>query len=476
MALVTYKENGYRNNRETGDHGMIFLVNGVNIHIRGANIVPLTQLEGRLSKSKHIQLVRSAVEANMNMLRVWGGGMILPRSFYDSCDTEGILLFHDLMFVEEQFHGFRGTKTVEEEIKYMMRQLSFHPSIILYNGCNECDSKVSSHYLNAISIVAEENGKSRIIWWSSPSAGFASGIDSYGIPNGLPLKVKKNRSDLRQIEIHGPYHHGYSEEFPTVNGHWDPKQSEYDTHIPSTFEKVSIGPDYPNSFVSEFGSSVFSSLESMTSSLSEDNWGIHSHSNNKSRCSVIYENANDCVGSNVMAQRNYSCDSHIVAYFGFMNLNEVNHYAFGLQLYQCMISHMLWVKSLLTEMTISLNLSGVLVWMLNDQWPTGSWGLLDNLGNRKPLFYELKKSLFREIYATCGLNKDTDNPLCFVRNWGRESFTGLVRLTTWNLTKSSSISSEYEIKFLSSDNVGEFLIVKYSTVSIFLNVVLTQLV
>ena len=135
MALVTHKNNDYSNNRETGDHGMIFLINGATVHVRGANVVPPTQLEGRLTKSKHIQFVRSAVEANMNMLRIWGGGMILPQSFYDSCDEEGILLFHDLMFVEEQFHGFRGTKTLEEEIKYMMRQLSFHPSIILYNGC-----------------------------------------------------------------------------------------------------------------------------------------------------------------------------------------------------------------------------------------------------------------------------------------------------------------------------------------------------
>ncbi len=57
---------------------MIFRVNGAAIFARGANMIPMEELEGRLDADAHRYLVQSAAHANFNMLRVWGGGIIVP--------------------------------------------------------------------------------------------------------------------------------------------------------------------------------------------------------------------------------------------------------------------------------------------------------------------------------------------------------------------------------------------------------------
>jgi beta-galactosidase/beta-glucuronidase len=116
-----------RNNKEgSGSHGMYVRVNGAAIWSRGANFVPMDQLERRLTDRAHRIAVESAAAAHMNMLRVWGGGMILPDAFYDACDEKGILLYHDMMFVEEQGHGALRSQTVQDEIRHIVRSLASH--------------------------------------------------------------------------------------------------------------------------------------------------------------------------------------------------------------------------------------------------------------------------------------------------------------------------------------------------------------
>ena len=107
----------------------------------------MDQLEGRLTDDAHRIMVKSAAEANMNMLRVWGGGMVLPNSFYEACGEYGLLLYQD-MFVEEQHHGPKRTQVFENEIRFMVRELSSHLSIVLWSGCNECIVCMNPKYMH----------------------------------------------------------------------------------------------------------------------------------------------------------------------------------------------------------------------------------------------------------------------------------------------------------------------------------------
>jgi Beta-galactosidase/beta-glucuronidase len=411
----------------------------------------------------------------MNMLRIWGGGMFMPRSFYEACDKLGVLLYHDLMFVEEQYHSAEKTNDVEEEMRFTIRTLLTHPSIILWNSCNECSrsQNISSDIYSqfVLPLVAQEDG-TRPIWGSSPSFGFSTGVFGIdGIPNGNNLTYT-TQTNVNKVEIHGPYNHGASKTLSTVNGQWS--NSSYNTLTPFHLNRHEIGLSYPNHFVSEFGASVFSSFESMHAVISRKNWGLHGDTREKSNCTTVYENANECFGTNVLSQRNYPCDNHIEAYFTKVNLSITGEEAFRSQLYKCMISQMLWMKGTI-EVFRSQNSYGTLIWQLNDNWPTGSWGLVEYgshenekgqvLGGRwKPLMHLLKRSLFRDVFASCGMGCNDEYNLgkCFVRNNGNVQFTGMVIANVWFF--SGELHSRQSFHFTSlepHDSIGESRICIY---------------
>lgn len=215
----------------TGMHGMYLRINGALVMARGANIIPADQLEGRYSYSSgttdksYQNLVQSAADAHMNMIRVWGGGKVLPQAFYDACDDLGILVYQDQMFVDEDNHGPSVTNTIQQEIRHMVRSLASHPSIVIWNGCNECqvvmgtDNEIYATFV--LQTVAEEDD-TRSIWPSSPSMyGWESGVNRYDSkPNGEPLATR-NPNDHKgapKLETHGPYQRGFSIAFPGVNG------------------------------------------------------------------------------------------------------------------------------------------------------------------------------------------------------------------------------------------------------------------
>jgi beta-mannosidase len=150
VALITYNEYDDEHPVDTegegsGIHGMKFRINGALVFCRGANLVPVHQLIS--DDDSYVRLANSAADAGMNMLRIWGGGELLPDSFYDVANERGLLIFHDLMFVEEQGHGAIVSYDIEMEIRGIIRRLSSHPSIIIWNGCNEVSRCIllSSH-------------------------------------------------------------------------------------------------------------------------------------------------------------------------------------------------------------------------------------------------------------------------------------------------------------------------------------------
>ena len=86
--------------QERDERGLSFglKVNGVPVFCKGANWIPAEAVRGLLTEAHYLRLLRSCVEANMNMMRVWGGGVYEADSFYDFCDELGLLIWHDFMF------------------------------------------------------------------------------------------------------------------------------------------------------------------------------------------------------------------------------------------------------------------------------------------------------------------------------------------------------------------------------------------
>ena len=282
----------------TSGHGMYLRVNGVVLWSRGANVIPMEELEGRLSARAHAAMVRAARDARFTMLRVWGGGMFLPDAFYDACDRDGLLVYHDMQFAQSG-HAPKPTATQDAELRHAVRRLSAHASLAIWDGCNECRVVMGTPtavYATFVMTVVAQEDQSRAVWPSCPALGWTTGVHTLdSTPNGNRLTTPPKGNSL---ETHGPYQHGSG--FPAVNGHAG--LHLFAPNIPTAVDAAAgpTGPGLPNVFASEFGAVAMSSFESMAPTLAPEHWGLHAGQPDDT-CAGGFEQ--QCKGPNVMAER-----------------------------------------------------------------------------------------------------------------------------------------------------------------------------
>ena len=117
-----------------------FVINGKPIYLKGANWVPATMFPGSLREDDYRELLEGAVEVNMNILRVWGGGYYEDKAFYDICDELGLMVWQEFMFAcayypdQSWYH-----KMIRVESAHVLKSLRNHPCKIIWCGNNECD-------------------------------------------------------------------------------------------------------------------------------------------------------------------------------------------------------------------------------------------------------------------------------------------------------------------------------------------------
>ncbi len=118
-----------------------FACNGKRFFAKGANWIPADVFQGRVTKKNYEFLLQSSVEANFNMIRVWGGGIYEQDEFYDLCDELGLCVWQDFMFACQPYPAFDPVfmKNVEEEAVYNIKRLRHHASIAMYCGNNELE-------------------------------------------------------------------------------------------------------------------------------------------------------------------------------------------------------------------------------------------------------------------------------------------------------------------------------------------------
>jgi beta-mannosidase len=113
-------------------------LNGVPVFMKGANYIPQDNFQDRVTPEKYEYIIKSAADANMNMLRVWGGGIFQDDAFYGLCDKYGILLWHDMLFACAMYPGDEAfLENVRHEVIDNIKRLRNHASIALYCGNNE---------------------------------------------------------------------------------------------------------------------------------------------------------------------------------------------------------------------------------------------------------------------------------------------------------------------------------------------------
>lgn len=117
---------------------LYFELNGKPVFMKGANYIPGDNFLPRITPEKYEKAILDAKNANMNMLRVWGGGIYEDDLFYDFCDKHGILVWQDFMFACALYPGDKAfTESVKQEAIYNVKRLRNHPCLALWCGNNE---------------------------------------------------------------------------------------------------------------------------------------------------------------------------------------------------------------------------------------------------------------------------------------------------------------------------------------------------
>ncbi|MEO6828335.1 MAG: sugar-binding domain-containing protein, partial [Acidobacteriaceae bacterium] len=115
-----------------------FVVNGIPVFAKGADVAPLTKYFNDATPQRIRDILQSVKGANMNMIRIWGGGIYNPDYFYEVCDELGIMVWQDFMFYNPWQPGnYEFKQDVAAEITDQLKRLRNHPSLVLWCGNNE---------------------------------------------------------------------------------------------------------------------------------------------------------------------------------------------------------------------------------------------------------------------------------------------------------------------------------------------------
>lgn len=366
---------------------MTFIVNDAPIMAKGANWIPLDALPSEHSHDRYRQLLEDAVAANMNMIRVWGGGMYEHDIFYELCDELGLLVWQDLMFACALYPSTREfIEDVSLEVKDQVNRLSDHASLALWCGDNEVigaigwypESKtnrekyvVNYDRLNrTLADIVEQHDPSRRFWASSPCNGELDFGDAWHEDN------------------HGDMHY------------WDVWHSG---HSFDAYYKVK-----PR-FCSEFGFQSWPSLPTVKTYATEDEWNVTSP--------TFEQHQKNGRGNSIITEM-------FTRYFRFPN-------SFENMLYLSQVQQALAIKTA-SEFwrAYKAHCRGIIYWQLNDCWPVSSWSGIEYTGRWKQLQYHVKR-FFAPQLATF-IKEDNTLSLHLVSDTQSEvKFSGVIQQISW---------------------------------------------
>ncbi len=323
-----------------------FIVNGIPFFGKGSNYIPEDNLLSRNTKEKTRDLLQSAIDANHNMIRVWGGGIYPEDYFFDLCDEMGILIWQDLMFACSVYNmeDQALVDTMKEEIIDNLIRMRHHPSIALICGNNENEMAIESwhvpslkkskefyiqQYIELIPPLVEKYFPGVAYWRSSPAS--------------KTLFKDTNSDGTGDMHYWGVWHN----------------------NEPITWYRL-----YFPRFMSEFGLQSFPELRTVSTFAKEEEFNIFSY--------VLEQH-----------QKNKTANSKILNYVGkmFRYPKDFDSLLYVSQLIQAEgirygVEH--WRRNYGRVM-------GILYWQLNDCWPVASWSSIDYYHRWKALHYHSKK-------------------------------------------------------------------------------------
>ena len=335
------------------EHGksFYFVVNGKPMFAKGANFIPDDALLPNVTQERYKRIFEDVKAANMNMLRVWGGGIYEDDEFYDEADRNGILIWQDFMFACSSYpHDPLFVGRVESEAEYNIKRLRGHASLAMWCGNNEIYEAM--RYWG---------------WQRKYSAeAFAEMERGYNVLFRELLPQMVERLDGTRFYMHSsPYeaNWGRPKSWKTGDSHnWGT------WHGRKPFE--SFDTDVPR-FMSEYGFQAFPEMKTIRTFAEEKDFELESPVMNAHQKADI---GNALIKQTMGLYYNVPEKFEDLVYVGLVLQGQGMRH--GIEAHRrnrpyCM---------------------GSLFWQLNDSWSVVSWSGIDYYGNWKALMYQSKRA------------------------------------------------------------------------------------
>jgi beta-mannosidase len=338
--------------RELDKWGRSFelVVNGIPVFAKGADVIPFDSFPNRVTTTDYRRILESARDANMNMIRHWGGGYYETDEFYAICDALGIMVWQDFMFGNDWQPGTYAFKlNIEAEAEDQVRRLRNHPSIVVWCGNNETEAAFD--WGPRPTLPADV----RLLIWQDYLTEF-SGI--------LPRVVAR-------LDAETPYwpsspsadYEALSEHYQSGDAHvWD----VWHGRVPfATYET------HHARFVTEYGFQSFPEMKTIEAfTQPEDRTGIFTpvmlaHQKNNEGNAIIHD----------YLLKDYSEPKDFASFLYVSQVLQAEGIKIGAEHFR---------RSRPETM-------GSIFWQLNDCWPVASWSSIDYYGRWKALQYYARR-------------------------------------------------------------------------------------
>jgi beta-mannosidase len=312
---------------------------------RGFNWIPADLLVTRVTKADYLARLTDARDAGADLIRVWGGGLYEQDAFYDACDELGLMVWQDCPFACAAYPESDGfAAEVEAETRDNVTRLVPHPSLVLWNGCNE-------------------NIWGHVDWgWEPTLQGRGWGARYY---YDLLPRVIGELDPSRPYWPGSPYS-GTPDRYPN-----DPDYGcNHSWVVWNEADYPLYAADRPR-FMAEFGWCAPAAWSTLRDAVGEDHlvpwdetlmWHYKSQDGLPKLRRAIADGFHEPPGFDAW---------HYVA-----QVQQARAVGFGIDHWRSLWPHC----------------QGAVVWQLNDCWPVTSWAAVDSAGVRKPAWYAVRRS------------------------------------------------------------------------------------
>ncbi|MCG8370325.1 MAG: glycoside hydrolase family 2 protein [Proteobacteria bacterium] len=338
------------------EHGrsFYFKINGLPVFIRGANYIPPDMFAHRVDDRPYRQIFADVVQANINMLRVWGGGAYESPAFYDLADEHGILVWQDFMFANTLYPADEAfLANVSGEVADVVRRLRHHACLALWCGNNEIDMGIACWdwpakfaYTDA-QFAAMVSANQRLFRQLIPDlvATHDPGRADCYLPSS-PQSFWEKPSTAGQGNSHywGVWHGG--EEFPA-----------YRENVPR--------------FMTEFGFQSFPGAATVARYAGPEDWDVDSAA---MRAHQRHATGNERITEGI--RRRFGVAPGFANMLYLSQVLQAEGVRIGIEAHRLARPYCM----------------GTVYWQLNDAWPGASWSGIDYFGRWKALHYEVRRS------------------------------------------------------------------------------------